>query len=281
VTSSTAVDLRRRGASAVGELLKQWRRIRRKSQLDLALDARVTQRHVSFVETGRANPSREMLLTLADALDIPFRARNDLFLAAGYAPVYRETNLEDEEMSLARFALDRILEQHEPFPAVVMDRRWNLVRTNRGAERLFGSLIDLGAIPPPANVLRLMFDPRWIRPAIANWQDVAHALIQRVHREAVGGVPEPQTLELLEELLGAPGVPADWRQVDVALPLTPVIPIEFRAAGETLRYFSMVTTLGTPVDITLQELRIESFFPGDASTEEQARRVAVEGASRG
>ena len=147
--------------------------MRAKSQLALAMDADVTQRHLSFIESGRANPSRTMVVTLADALEIPLRERNDLLLAAGFAPQYRQSPLDAEVMAGVRTALDRILAQHEPYPAIVIDRGWNLLESNRGAERLFGALIDLNSIPPPVNVLRLIFDPAGLRPAIDNWDEVA------------------------------------------------------------------------------------------------------------
>jgi transcriptional regulator with XRE-family HTH domain len=238
------------------------------SQLDLASRAAVTPRHVSFVETGRAQPSREMVLTLADALEVPLRERNDLLLAAAYAPLYRETGLNDTELAHARFALERILQRHEPFPAVVMDRHWNLIDANAGAQRLFGAIVDLGALPAPVNVLRLVFDPDGIRPAIANWDRVAAALLERVHAEAVRGALDAPTIELLDELSGFSGVAELPRAGDLATSAMPYIEVEFLLNGDRLRYFSTVTTLGTPIDITLQEIRIECFHPADDRTEQ-------------
>lgn len=163
------------------------------SQLTLATEARVTPRHVSFVESGRANPSRDMVLTLARTLDLPLRDRNQLLLAAGYAPQYHDSGLADPVMAPVRAAVDRVLAQHEPYPAVVLSRHWDVTRTNTAAAALFGWLLG------PANVIRLMFDPAGLRPHVLNWPDVAHALIQRVHREAVGGVRDHATTELLDE----------------------------------------------------------------------------------
>jgi transcriptional regulator with XRE-family HTH domain len=248
---------------AVGQLLQYWRQVRRMSQLALATEARVTPRHVSFVETGRATPSREMVLTLASTLDLPLRDRNQLLLAAGYAPLYQDTELARPAMTAVRSAIDRMLRQHEPYPAVVLNRHWDVLQTNEPAAALFGWL---GPLPGPPNVVRLMFDPAGLRPHVANWPDVARALIQRVHREAVGGVPDPRTAGLLAEVLAAPGVPRRWQEPDYTADLLPVVPVEFSRDGRTLRYFSMVTTVGTPQDIAAQEIRLESFFPTDDAT---------------
>jgi transcriptional regulator with XRE-family HTH domain len=249
---------------AVGRLLQYWRQVRRMSQLALATEARVTPRHVSFVESGRASPSREMVLTLASTLDLPLRDRNQLLLAAGYAPVYHDTELDRPAMAPVRAAIDRMLGRHEPYPAVVLSRHWDVLQTNAAAEALFGWL--LGPPAGPANVVRLMFDPHGLRPHVANWPDVAQSLIQRIHREAVGGVQDPRTVALLDEILAAPGVPRRWHPPDFTADLLPVVPVEFAKDGRTLRYFSMVTTVGTPQDIAAQEIRLESFFPTDDAT---------------
>jgi transcriptional regulator with XRE-family HTH domain len=247
-------------------LLRHWRRARRLSQLGLAVEAATTPRHLSFVESGRSQPSREMVLRLARVLDVPIRERNQLLLAAGYAPLYRETGLATTESAQVRAALERILRAHEPYPAVVMDRHWDILDTNTAASTFFGWL--LGARPPgaPANVIRLMFDPAGLRPFVRNWDAAADALIQRVHREAVGGFPDPETIALLDEVLALPGVPPEWRVPDLHTVPVPVVPVEFEKAGLALSYFSTVTTLGTPQDAMLQEIRIESFFPADEAT---------------
>jgi transcriptional regulator with XRE-family HTH domain len=231
------------------------------SQLALAHEAGVTPRHVSFVESGRANPSREMVLTLTRALDVPLRERNQVLLAAGYAPQYRETGLDDTSMAAVRNALDRLLEHHLPHPAVLMDRHWNLLRANPAAEELFAWLLDGAGAGEPPNVVRLMFGP--LRPHVANWDETGEALVQRVHREAIGGVPDLVTRRLLDEVLDLPGIPARWRTPDFARTPLPLLPIRFAKDGRELSYFSLVTTVGTPQDITLQELRVESFFPGE------------------
>jgi transcriptional regulator with XRE-family HTH domain len=245
--------------SPVGRLLQHWRAQRRMSQLELAHEAGVTPRHVSFVESGRANPSREMVLTLTRALDVPLRERNQVLLAAGYAPQYRETGLDDASMAQVRAALDRLLDHHEPHPAVVMDRHWDIVRANAAATELFAWLLDGEEHPP--NVVRLMFGP--LRRHVVNWDETGEALVQRVHREAVGGVPDRVTARLLDDVLGLDGIPERWRTPDFARTPLPLLPIHFAKDGRELSYFSLVTTVGTPQDITLQELRVEAFFPAE------------------
>jgi transcriptional regulator with XRE-family HTH domain len=250
----------------IGELLRHWRRARHLSQLALAGEVGTTQRHLSFIESGRSQPSRAMVLRLARALDVPIRERNQLLLGAGYAPLYREAGLADAEATQVRAAIQRILEVHEPYPAVVMDRHWNVVTTNSAAIAFFGWLLGDRDVEGPPNVIRLMFDPEGLRTFVRNWEDVAEALIQRVHREAVGGFPDPETVALLEQALGYPGVPSEWRSPDFRSPPLPVVPVEWMRDGLALSYFSTVTTLGTPQDAMLQEIRIESFFPADEAT---------------
>lgn len=257
------------GREAFGLLLKEWRRVRRKSQLTVALEAQVSPRHLSFVESGRSIPSREMVSTLADALEIPLRERNALLLAAGYAPLHTEATLASAEMIRVRHALDRLLRHQEPYPAVVLDRQWNILQTNRSAPRFFGMLADLGSLPQPLNLIRSMFDPAAFRPWVANWPQVAETLVQRILSEAVAGVPDPRTVALLEELQRFGGVPPlGPRALTGGLPF---LPIHFRKESLGLSFFSMVTTVGAPADITAQELRIESLFPADEATEAFAR----------
>jgi transcriptional regulator with XRE-family HTH domain len=242
----------------------------------LALAAEVSPRHVSFVETGRAQASREMVLALAGALDVPLREQNTLLVAAGYAPMRRESSLDSPELAPARTALEAILRHQEPYPAVVMSRRWDVVASNQAASRFFGFLLGPSPPPDPVNVIRLMFDPNGLRPSVANWEEAAEALVRRTHREAVGGVVDEATAELLEEVLAFPGIPRSWRHLRPETPLHPVVPVRFRAHGRAFDYFSTVTTLGTPQDITLQELRIECFFPMNAETEREARELAID-----
>ena len=263
-------------APSVGRLIQHWRRARRKSQLALALEAGVSARHLGFLEVGRARPSRDMVLLLAEALDVPLRERNTLLMAAGFAPVYRETGLGAPEMAQAHKALALILDHQEPYPAVVMDRHWNMVTTNAAAPRFFARLVALPEGGPPPNVIRLMFSPEGLRPFVANWESVAQALIHRVRREAVGGVPDAPTLQLLDEVLSYPGVPGRWRSPESTEQApSPCLDIRFRKGDLAMDFFSTVTTLGTPQDITLQELRIECFFPANTHTESEVLRLAA------
>jgi transcriptional regulator with XRE-family HTH domain len=267
---------RRRGESAFGAALREWRTRRGLSQLDLASDAGISARHLSFVETGRAQPSRDMVLLLARALDVPLRDRNDLLSAAGYAPMYRATDLEAPALGQARRALDFVLRQQEPYPAIVIDRQWNILQANAATARLAEVFLE----PAPAaelgqNAMRLMLHPAGFRPHIVNWDAMAAALIQWLHRDVLSGLADAGTRRLLEEVLAYPGVPRHWRQLDLDASTDPFLPIEFRRGDVELRYFSMLTSLGTPHDITLQELRIESFFPADPATEDTARRLVA------
>ncbi|HEY3686882.1 MAG TPA: helix-turn-helix transcriptional regulator [Streptosporangiaceae bacterium] len=243
----------------VGELLRQWRHRRRLSQLDLAIAADVSARHVSLVETGRSNPSADMIVRLADQLDVPLRARNRLLLAAGFAPRYAERAPGRETLPAAWDAVERVLRAHEPYPAVVLDRRWNIVMTNRALDPfLAGVAPDL--LRPPVNMVRLGLDPRGLAPRIVNLGDVRTVLRTRIARQ-LAVAPDAELTALYEELL-APG-PGDTR-LGVASEI--VIPMIFRFGDRELRLFSTTTTFGTPLDITLDEIAIESYYPTDAET---------------
>ena len=263
--------------NAFGRLLREWRTRRRMSQLDLAVEAGISSRHPSFVETGRAQPSREMVLLLARGLDVPPRDRNDLLTAAGYAAIYRATGLEAPALAQARRALDFILKQQEPYPALVLDRHWNVLKVNEGSARVQAHFLDAAAVAAlgPPNAMRLMFHPRAFRPFIVNWEATAASLIQWLHRDVMSGFGDTETRGLLEELLSYPDVPRHWKSLDLDASPAPFLPIEFSKGELTLRYFTTLTSLGTPHDITLQELRIESFFPADAATDEASRRLAA------
>jgi transcriptional regulator with XRE-family HTH domain len=259
-----------------GRLLREWRARRGMSQLDLSVEAGVSSRHLSFVETGRAMPSREMVVLLARTLDVPLRDRNDLLTAAGYAAIYRATGLDAPALGQARRALDFMLRQQEPYPALVLDRHWNVLDVNAGSARVQAAFLDaneVSALGPP-NAMRLMFHPSAFRPWIVNWEPTAASLIQWLHRDVATGFADAQTRALLGELLSYPDVPRQWRALDLDASPAPFLPIEFRKNDLTLRYFTTLTTLGTPHDITLQELRVESFFPADEATETASRRLA-------
>jgi transcriptional regulator with XRE-family HTH domain len=266
--------------ATVGALLTRWRKTRQKSQLALATEAEVSPRHLCFVETGRAQPSREMVIRLARALDVPLRERNALLLAAGFAPVFQESPMDAPALAAVRGALDAILRHQEPFPAVVMNRRWDLLHTNAAADRFFAFLVGDRKPPGPPNVLRMMFHPDGARPFVANWAEVAEGLLRRVQREAPGGVPDDDTALLVAEILAYPGVPASWGELDAGSPSLPVLPVQFRKDGSAFDYFSTVTTLGTPQDVTAQEIRIECFFPSDDATARAAAELVADAPAR-
>lgn len=261
---TTASDLKT--VSPAGVLLRQWRDIRGKTQLDLSFDAGVSQKHISFVESGRSTPSRQMLLDLAQALDVPLRERNELLMAAGYAPLYSDRGFDAPIMHSIGKALQRMLRQQEPFPALVMDRHWNVLMTNEAAPELFSCFVDLAARPRPRNLLHLIFDPNGMRPFVANWPETARGLLARVYREALGHVIDERTKSLLEELSQYPGVKAEWRAPSPGTTL-PMIPLTLVKDGVTLSYFSMITSVGTPQTVTAEELRLECMFPADDETE--------------
>ena len=253
-----------------GPLLREWRRRRHLSQLDLALEANVSARHLSFIETGRARPSAEMLLHLSEQLEIPLRERNALLLAAGHAPAYAQRELDAPELGPVRDALDRVLAGHAPNPALVVDRHWGLVAANASTD-----LLTAGAAPhllePPVNVLRLSLHPEGVAPRIANLPEWRAHLLDRLGREAVAG-GDPALAALLEELAGYPGggpaVAPDLEAGAIAVPL------RIRHGDAELAFISTVTTFGTAVDVTVSELSIESFFPADAATAAAVRELA-------
>ena len=265
-----------RAASTFGRLLKQWRERRRLSQLALAVDAEISSRHLSFIETGRAQPSRDMVLLLSRVLEVPPRGRNDLLTAAGYAPVYRETGLEAPEMADVRRALDFMMRQQEPYPALVIDGHWNILMTNAGARRLMGLILDPGAVAAvggPPNAMRLFYHPKGMRPFIVNWEATAAGLIQWLHRDLARGIGDAETSRLLEELLSYPDVPRKWRTLDLDAAPVPFLGVELRRDKTHLTFFSTLTTLGVPYDITLHELRVECFFPADRESETLLRSL--------
>ena len=253
-----------------GPLLREWRRRRHLSQLDLALEANVSARHLSFIETGRARPSAEMLLHLSEQLEIPLRERNALLLAAGHAPAYAQRELDAPELGPVRDALDRVLAGHAPNPALVVDRHWGLVAANASTD-----LLTAGAAPhllePPVNVLRLSLHPEGVAPRIANLPEWRAHLLDRLGREAVAG-GDPALAALHQELAGYPGggpaVAPDLEAGAIAVPL------RIRHGDAELAVISTVTTFGTAVDVTVSELSIESFFPADAATAAAVRELA-------
>lgn len=248
-----------------GAHLRHWRTHRRLSQLDLAQEAEVSTRHLSYVETGRAAPSREMVLRLAERLEVPLRERNALLVAAGFAPMYRQRSLDDPAMAAARRAVDLVLKGHEPFPALAVDRHWNLV-----AHNALVPLLMEGASPellkPPINVLRLSLHPEGVAPRIANLAQWRVHLLERLQQQiAATGDAVLQSLHDELEAYPAPAVSHDAPVIDTALSAV-AVPFQVVMPGGVLSFISTITIFGTPVDVTLQELAVESFFPADEQT---------------
>jgi transcriptional regulator with XRE-family HTH domain len=252
--------------------LRRWRQRRGWSQLDLAGRADISQRHVSFLELGRAAPSRDMVLRLASTLDVPLRQHNALLIAAGFAPVWRETRLDAPELAQINEALDYVLAQQEPFPGVAVDRHWNLLKANSGAVRFVEFLV--GPLDPTAavNIADALVAPDVLRPHLVNWQEVVRYFIRSVEADAAAD-GRPETAALLERLLSYDGVrPLLKTQAEAAS--APVLPMHFRKGDVSLKLFTTIATLGTPQDILLQELRIECFFPMDRATADVLRSWA-------
>ena len=255
-----------------GEHLRSWRLRRRMSQLDLASEAEISTRHLSFVETGRSAPSREMVLRLAERLDVPLRERNALLVAAGYAPMYRERPLDDPALAVAREAVQLILRSHEPYPALAVDRHWNLLAHNAVLPHLLAG-VDPALMQPPVNVLRLSLHPQGVAPRIVNLGQWRHHLFERLRQQiqATGD----RTLQALEQELRGYTVPgdADVTRLEGEV-LGIAVPLRIRTEGGVLNLISTTTIFGSPVDVTLQELALETFFPADAATADALRRFA-------
>ena len=259
---------------SIGEHLRDWRQRRRLSQLDLALEAEISTKHLSFLETGRAQPSRDMVLRLAEELDVPLRERNVLLVSAGYAPVFSQRALDDPALQAARKAVDLVLKGHEPYPAIAIDRHWHLVAHNAAVGPLIASAAAK-LLEPPVNVLRLSLHPEGLASRIENLGEWRAHLLARL-RQQIDATADATLSKLLDELAAypAPGgakaaranVTSDYGGV--------VVPLRFRSEAGTLSLFSTTTIFGTPVDVTLAELAIESFFPADAATAELLRRMA-------
>lgn len=254
---------------SVGELLREWRGRRRLSQLELATAAEVSTRHLSFVETGRSKPSREMILRLAEELDVPLRERNHLLMSAGFAPIYQERTIDAPEMGPARIALNKVLDGHEPYPALVVDRSADLVLANNAA-MIFLDGVDPELTRPPVNLNRLALHPRGLAARIENLPEVRAHLLQRLARHAA--------------LTGDPALAAQHAEVAAygpyeEVPAEPtheiVLPIRLRAGDRVLSFFSTIATFGTAMDVTLSELSIESFYPADEATAEVLRERAA------
>lgn len=258
--------------SPVGAVLREWRGARRLSQLALALDAGISSRHLSYVETGRAQPSREMVERLAETLAMPLRERNALLVAAGYAPEHAETPLGAPALAAVRDAIELIVTHQEPYPAFVLNRHWDILRANAAAVRL-GTMLCGGSAH--GNMLHQFFDPADMRAAVVNWEQVAGDLLRHLHKSIAAAPRDERARALLEEVLRYPGVPEGWHRRDPRTAPSPLLTVVFAHEGRQLRFFSTITTFATPLDVTLEELRIECAFPADAETAAVCRQLAA------
>jgi len=253
-------------------MMIKWRKLKKLSQLDLALESDVSQRHISFMESGRSKPSREMVLALAEVLDIPLRDRNLLLSVAGFAPIFKERDLDSNEMNAVHHALEMSLEHHEPYPAIVADRNWNLVMSNEAARLLIGLIGDpeevWQRVDPSGNknVYRLTFHPLGMQPLIGNWSEMAKLLLLRLQREVTADPNNNFLSDLLEELTENSGFEVVRGITDMCIPLAPILPMEMTTGGITLKVFSMISSFGTALDVTAEELKVETFFPADDFT---------------
>jgi transcriptional regulator with XRE-family HTH domain len=258
----------------IGEHLREWRTRRRLSQLDLALEADISTRHLSFLETGRAQPSRDMVLHLAERLDLPLRERNVLLAAAGYAPVFRERPLDDPALAVARAAIDLVLTGHEPFPAIAVDRHWHQVSANSAAGLLVAGA-DPDLLRPPVNVLRLALHPKGLAPRTVNLAEWRMHLLARLRRQ-IELSADAVLIDLLRELESYPAPRGGNRpSPDLNAAAAIVLPLRLQTEDGILSLFGTVTVFGTPIDVTVAELALECFYPADPATAEALRRAAV------
>ncbi|TNE42533.1 MAG: XRE family transcriptional regulator [Alphaproteobacteria bacterium] len=263
--------------SELGRLLKHWRQVQGLSQLDLALSAESSARHISFIETGRSRASREMVLKLAEVMDLPLRERNRLLNAAGYTAAYSERPLDDAHHDQVRLALDHILRQQEPFPAIVMNRAFDILMINGAGQKmmaLFGLVAPEGSGPP--NILRLTLHPDGLRRVIKDWDQAARHMIERAHRQVRGADDGDPLRKLLKEVLAYPDVPESWAFENPSSDALPVLPLEFEHEGSVLSWITTVASFGTPQDVTAEELMVESFFPANEETDRRIRELMAE-----
>jgi len=265
---------RNTASTGFGTLMRQWRRRRGLSQLDLAETGGVSQRHVSFLESGRARPSRQMVLHLGEMMDLPLRERNRLLHAAGFTAAYRESRLDEPQLQAARHALDLLLKQNEPFPTVVVDAGWTVQLANQAAMRMLAFLLGERFDPAqPVNFMKLPLHPQGAKPFIVNWREIATSLVHRLQREAMDSTA---AASVLAEVRSYPDVDALWRSVDWDAEPQPLLSFRIEKDGLALNLVTMIATFGTPQDVTLQDLRIESFLPADEATEHLLRSLATQ-----
>ncbi|MCF8467214.1 MAG: helix-turn-helix transcriptional regulator [Sneathiella sp.] len=261
----------------LGRLLKHWRQVHGLSQLDLALAAESSARHLSFIETGRSSASREMVLRLAEAMDLPLRERNRLLNAAGYTAAYSARPLEDAHLAQVRQALHHMLRQQEPFPAIVMNRVFDVLMINRSGAKMLAMLgLDAGGGKGPPNILRLTMRTDGLRRVIRDWERAAAHLIERAHRQMKGAEAGDPLRALLAEVLAYPDVPESFGHENPSADALPVLPLEFEMDGVTLSWITTVAGFGTPQDVTAEEIMVESFFPANAETEKTIRALMAE-----
>jgi transcriptional regulator with XRE-family HTH domain len=256
-------------------LLRHWRTRRGMSQLDLAISADVSSRHVSFLETGRAQPSREMVLVLGAALDVPLRDQNVLLGCAGFPPAFEEPALEGGMPPAIGQAIDRMLAHHEPFPMAVMTRTYDVLRTNRAATLLLGRMVlDPASLGEPPNLMRALFDPRLARPFVVEWERSARLLLSRMHRESLAHPSDEPLAALVQSLLAYPDVPESFRHADFSAPSEPTFTLRMKRDDLELAFLTTLTAFNAPQNVTLEELRIESYFPLDEATASACERLA-------
>jgi transcriptional regulator with XRE-family HTH domain len=257
-------------ARTAGEHIRSWRQRRRLSQLNFALDAEISQKHLSFIESGRSTPSRDMVLRLSEHLSVPLRERNAMLLAAGYAPVFAERSLDDPALGAARAAIDLVLKGHEPFPAIAIDRHWTLVGANASVPAILAMARDESLLQPPVNVLRLSLSPGGLAPHIINLTEWRSHLLDRL-RQQIEVTADAQLEDLMRELQALPAAASGKPKQDQKNYAGVLIPMQLQTPAGVLSFFSTTTVFGTPVDITLSEIALEAFFPADVATAEALR----------
>ncbi len=250
--------------------LKRWRKVRKYSQLDLSLEAGISQRHLSFLESGRSRPGKDTIIDLAEALKMPLRDRNQMLKSAGFGSIYKERALDDATMVTVQNALHMTLKHHMPFPALVVDRRWNLYMANQASSKLFSiigepdqSLLDNGTL----NIYRLTFSDKGLRPFISNWTEIANPLLLRLQREISDDPQNTFLINLLEEAQKLANV-QDYTAADISATVAPVMSLNLQLGDVELKMFSMISSFGTALDVTASELKVETFFPADEATSE-------------
>lgn len=280
-TSMANASLRDQYFSDFSAALRYWRNKRGYSQLRLSTESSISQRHISFLESGRSQPSKEIILKLGVVLDIPLRQRNVMLLAAGFAPAYQERSLSDPELKSVKQALDFMLAQQAPFPALVVDRLWNLVMANGPAAIMMKWLLDMpDHLPIPregVNILKLMLDPAGVRKYLRNWEDVCTDLLHWIQREAMSDGLGSEAAQLLKELTAFPGIKEATQTPNLDTRALPFLAVQIRKDNVELNMFTTITTMGTPHDVTVHELRIESFFPADEATADWFRARPIPG----